>query len=223
MSIQNYQRIYGYIHEYQNLVYNYYSKHAIAFLVTYYNLNICETVWDDENLMGGSYEPTGDLSGIKRNKILMLPVFYIEEVTTVFDAQDIGYVKENETSFVIPSTYNFTPYPNDIIKLEQDYLNPTNDTYPLYVVTGVEIQPNTQRRFWKIRCRMFQSENLVSVDAQVENTYSFVEYDKQIHTLDDAQFMTKLLYKHSILKPNLETLYDKRSGFYYIPRLPTTC
>jgi len=223
MTIQNYQRIYDYIHEYQNLVYNYYSKHVVAFLVTYYNLNVCDTVWEDEDLMGGAYEQVGDLTGIRRNKILMLPLYYAEEINTAFDAQDIGYIKENDTSFVMPSTYNFRPYPNDIIKLEQAYLSPKNNTHPLFIVSGVEIHPNTERRFWKIRCKVFQSETLASVESQVENIYSFVEYDKKIHTIDDSQFIAKLLYKHSLLKQNLNNLYDRRCGFYFTPRQPLNC
>lgn len=223
MAIQNYQRIYDYIHEYQNLVYDYYSKHVVAFLVTYYNLNICNTIWEDENLFDGSYEEIGELSGIKRNKILLLPLFYAEDISTSFDGQDIGHIKENETSFVMPSTYNFRPYPNDLLKLEQSFLSPTNDTHPVFVVTGVEIHPNTQRRFWKLKCRTFQSQTTTAVDEQVVNTYSFVEYDKKIHTLDDSQFMSRLLYKHSLLKPNLSTLYDSRCGFYFTPRQPTSC
>jgi hypothetical protein len=223
MTIQNYQRIYEYIHEYQNLVYDYYSKHVVAYLVTYYNLNVCETIWEDEDVMGGAYEQVGELSGIKRNKILMLPLFYSEEYSTSFDAQEIGYTKENETSFVMPSTYDFKPYPNDIIKLEQDYLSPTKDTFPLFIVTGVEIHPNTERRFWKIRCKTFQSEGLSSVEEQVINTYSFVEYDKKIHTLEDSQFMARLLYKHSLLKPILENLFDRRCGYYFKARQPLSC
>ena len=223
MAIQNYQRIYDYIHEYQNLVYNYYSKHVVAYLVTYYNLNVCETIWEDEDIMGGAYEQVGDLSGIKRNKILTLPLFYSEEYSTSFDGQEIGYTKENETSFVMPSTYNFKPYPNDIIKLEQEFLSPVNDTFPLFIVTGVEIHPNTERRFWKIRAKTFQSEGLSSVEEQVINTYSFVEYDKKIHTLDDSQFIARLLYKHSLLRPLLNNLYDSRCGYYFKSRQPLSC
>lgn len=223
MSIQNYNRIYEYIHEYQNLVYDYYSKHVVAFLTTYYNLNVCETIWEDEDLMGGAYEQVGELSGIKRNKILVLPLFYSEEYSTAFDGQEIGLVKENETSFVMPSTYNFKPYPNDIIKLEQTFLSPNNDTFPLFIVTGVEIHPNTERRFWKIRAKTFQSEGLSSVEEQVINTYSFVEYDKKIHTLDDSQFIARLLYKHSLLRPLLNNLYDSRCGYYFKSRQPLSC
>jgi len=183
---------------------------------------VCETIWEDEDIMGGAYEQVGDLSGVKRNKILMLPLFYSEEYNTSFDGQDIGLVKENETSFVMPSTYNFKPYPNDIIRLEQEFLSPGKE-YPLFVVTGVEIHPNTEKRFWKIRCKNFQSKNMSSIEEQVINTYSFVEYDKKIHTLKDAQFMARLLYKHSLLKPKLKFLYDDRSGYYFQNRRPLSC
>lgn len=223
MSIQNYQRIYDYIHEYQNLVYDFYSKHVVSFLVTYYNINTCDTIWEDEDIFGGAYEQVGALSGIKRNKILVMPVFYSEEISTSFDGQDIGYVKENETTFVIPSTYNLRPYPGDLLKLEQEFLNPSNDTYPTFIVTGIDIHPNTERRFWKIKCKTFQSEGLSSIEAQVTNTFSFVEYDKKIHTLEDSQFMARLLYKHSLLTTNLKNLYDRRCGYYFIPRQSVNC
>lgn len=224
MTIQNYERLYQYVHEYQNLLYDYYSKHVVRFLVTYYNLNVDETIWEDEDVFGGAYEDTGDLSGLKRNKILLLPVYYPEEVNTAFDGEDIGYNKNTETTIVIPSTYDFKPYPNDVLKFEQSFLRPTNDTYPLYEVTGVEIHPNTDRRYWRLKCRVFQSETLDSVDEQVENIYSFVEYSKQIHTLADAQFISRLLYKDSLLRPMMkDNLYDERSGFYFSPKIPLNC
>ncbi len=220
-DIQNYERLYSYVHEYQNLLYDYYSKHVVRFLVTYYNLNVDETVWEDEDILGGAYEQTGDLTGIKRNKLLLLPVYYPEEITTSFDAEEVGYNKNTETTIVIPSSYGFKPYPHDVIKFEQEYLKSSNDIFPLYTVTGVEIHPNTDKRYWKLKCQVFQSETLPSVDAQVINTYSFVEYDKQIHTLANSQFISKLLYKDSLLAPVLKnTLFDNRVGFYFTPRIP---
>lgn len=224
MTIQNYERLYEYVHEYQRLLYDYYSKHVVRFLVTYYNINVSETIWEDEDIFGGPYEDVGDLSGVKRNKILLLPVYYPEEINTAFDGEDIGYNKNTETTIVIPSTYGFVPYPNDIVKFEQSFLRPTNDTYPLYQVTGVEIHPNTDRRYWRLKCQVFQSETLSAVEEQVVNAYSFVEYSKQIHTLEDAQFISRLLYKDSLLRPVLkDNLFDNRAGFYFTPRTPLNC
>ena len=214
--MQKFERLYSYIHEYQQLVYDYYSKIGVAFLTTYYNLNPEETIWEDQDLMGGAYEQTGGYSGIKRNKILLLPVYFIDEVSTSFDGQETGYHKENETSIVIPSSYGITPYPKDIIKFEQSYMRPSNDNYPIFTVDGAEISANTDKRFWKLKVSTFQSETLSSVDAQVENNYVFFDYDKKIHTLADSQLLTKLLYKDTLLKNNLSDIYDQNSGYYFI-------
>jgi len=218
-SPQNYNRIYDYVHEYQELLYDYYAEHAPRFLTTYYNMNFEETVWDDDQIMGGAYQPTGELSGIRRNKILLLPIYFPDEITTLFEGSEEGYQKNTETSIVIPCKHGFIPYPNDIIKFEQDYLSYVNDTYPLYRVTGIEIHPNTNKRFWKLKLRVFQSLTTEAVDEQVINTYSFVEYNKQIHWLEDAQFISKLLYKSSLLGDALNhKLFDQRTGFYYPER-----
>jgi hypothetical protein len=224
MSIQKYIRLYEYVHEYQELVYDFYADDTVRFLVTYYNINTDETIWEDTDLFGGPYEWTGEYSGIKRNKILLLPVYYLDEVATSFDGAEEGYNKSGETTIVFPSTYGITPYPQDIIKMEQAFLRPTNDVYPLYIVKGVEISANTDRRYWKLKVETFQSETLQSVDEQVVDTYAYVEYDKQIHTIDDAEFMARLLVKDDHLRECLnDNLFDDRAGFYFTPRQPTTC
>ena len=217
MSTQKYQRIYDYIHEYQNLVYDFYSKDIVAFLTTYYHINSQETIWDNENIMGGSYDKIGEYSGIKFNKILLLPVYYSEEISTAFDAQETGYIKEGEFSFVIPSTYNFIPLPGDKIKLEQDYLKSTNNIHPIYYIGGVEKTTNTDKIFYKIKLHVEQSITEKQLEEQtIDPIYTFFEYNKKIYELNDAQFMAQLLSKNEQLRNTLtNTLYDKRSGFYF--------
>ena len=75
--MQKYTRIYDYIEDYQRLLYDYYSKHVVSFLVSYWNLNREATVWDEEYIMGGSYERIGELTGMKWDKYLLIPVFFI--------------------------------------------------------------------------------------------------------------------------------------------------
>jgi hypothetical protein len=214
--MQNYRRVYDYIHEYQRLVYDFYSKHSISFLTTYYHINQSETIWEDENLFGGPYEKVGELSGVRWDKILLLPVYFPDEIQTAFDGQDIGYVKENLTTITIPSTYGFTPLPNDKIKLEQDYLKSTNNIYPIFSITGVEKSTNTDRVFWKLHCEVEQSITDTKLDLQVIDSYVFFEYDKQIHTIENAEFMTKLLAKSETLRDTTRSLFDKNSGLYFI-------
>ncbi len=217
MSTQKYERIYSYIHEYQNLVYNFYSKDIVAFITTYYHINSEETIWDNENVMGGSYDKIGEYSGIKFNKILLLPVYYSEEIATTFDGSETGYIKEGEYSFVIPSTYNFVPLPGDKIKLEQDFLIQTNNVYPIYYIGGVEKTTNTDKIFYKLKLHVEQSITETQLDEQtVDPIYSFFEYTKKIYQLSDAQFMAQLLSKNVNLRNILNNnLYDRRSGYYF--------
>lgn len=215
-TIQKYTRIYDYIYDFHKLLYDYYSKHAVAFLVNYYNIDVPTTVWDDDKLFGGSYESTGDLSGKKWNKYLLMPVYFMEEVTSAFDAQDIGYIKEGRTTFVIPSTYGITPYPGDFVKFDQTFLRESNDTYPVFRVTGAEISVNADFRFWKLNAEVYQSKRATAIDAKLTATFTFVDYDKKIHTLADSEFLTRLLLKNESLRGNLKDLYDKNSGFYFI-------
>lgn len=214
--MQKYQKIYDYIHEYQNLVYNYYSKHAVSFLTTYYHIDTDETIWEDENVFAGSYDRVGEYSGVKWNKVLLLPVYFIDEINTPFDGQDIGYIKENNTTFVIPSSYGIIPLPNDKIKLEQEYLRPTNNIYPLFNVGGVEKSVNADKLFWKLTLQLEQSVTETQLNQQVEKIYTFFDYDKKIHTVEDASFMTQLLSKNELLKSTAASLFDNNSGFYFI-------
>lgn len=224
MSTQKYQRLYDYIHEYQNLIYNFYSKDAVAFLTTFYHIDTINTIWEDENVFAGSYDRVGEFSGVKWNKFLLLPVYYIEEVNTSFDGQDIGYIKENDSTLVIPSTYGFTPLPNDKIKFEQEYLRPTNDVYPVFNIGGIEKSVNADRLFWKMKVHVEQSITINQLEQQVSNTYTFFDYDKKIHTIPDAEFLTRLLAKNedirSIAKNNL---YDPRSGYYFVNNIVAPC
>lgn len=224
MTVQKFERLYDYIHEFQSLIYDFYSKDVVAFLTTYYHIDTGETIWEDENMFGGAYEKVGDLSGVRWDKFLLIPVYYSDEISTAFDGQDIGYVKENETTFVIPSTYGFTPLPNDKFKLEQEYLRATNDVYPTFSVTGVEKSVNADRLFWKLKVEIEQSVTTTQLDLQVSDTYTFYDYDKKIHTIEHAEFLTRLLAKNKTLRDRLRhDMYDRNSGYYFINNVVAPC
>lgn len=214
--MQNWTRLYSYIEEYQKLLYDVYSKHAVAFLTTYWNINKNVTVWDDENLFGGSYERVGDLTGMKWDKYMTLPIYFPDEISIAFDGSELGQVKDQETTIVIPSTYGITPYPGDMVKLEQSFLRPNDDKYPIFVVSGVEIHPNTDRRFWKLKLKVFESRSVEELDLQTEDTYVFFDYDKKIHTLDEAIELADLLAKDEELKERLKNMWDPDRGFYMV-------
>ena len=214
--MQNWERLYGYIQEWQNLVYQYYSAHGVAFLSTYYNINKDETIWDDTQMFGGAYERVGTYTGIKWDKYLLFPVYFTEEISTGFDGSEIGLIKEQESSIVMPSIYGVTPYAGDIVKFEQEFLRPSNDIYPLFIITGAEIHPNTDRRFWKLKVKVFESKSTDDIDDQVENTYVFFDYDKKVHTLTDSTTLARMLSKNETLRSRLRNMWDENSGLYQI-------
>ena len=213
--MQNYNRINDYFVDYWKTLYSYYSKHGIAYLVAYYNLDKDSTVWDDTDLTGGYYEKIGSLSGVRWKKILTLPVFFIEETNTIFDAQDIGLVNEGSTGFVIPDEYGIQPYPNDIIKLYQNYIQ-EDDRYALFTVTASQKQTHGDKTFWKLGCKVEQSHTTSEIDLQTSDLLVFYDYDKKIHQLEDSVSLTNLLAKNEEIRNNLKNLFDENSGLYFI-------
>ena len=68
-----------------------------------------------------------------------------------------------------------------------------------------------------MRVEIEQSYSETQLDEQVVETYTFYEYDKQIHTLDDAEYLTNLLTKNDILRDRSKChLFDDNSGFYFV-------
>lgn len=216
-SNDKFNNIYQYINEYQRMVYEIYADDIVSCLCTYWHIDGPETIWEDENVFAGSYDRVGEFSGVRWNKILLFPMYYSEEVTTAFDGSEIGLIKENEMTFVVPSLYGVTPLPNDKVKFEQNFLRPTNDVYPIFNVTAREKSVNTDFTFWKIKLKIEQSITETQLDEQVEDTYVFYDYDKRIHTVPNSTFLTRILFKNEILRERLKNIfYDKNGGYYFI-------
>ena len=215
--IQNYSRIYSYVDEYWNKVYQYYAAHGLAFQVTYYNLDIPVTVWDNVDLMGGYYEKIGELSGVRWRKILLFPGFQIGETSNIFEADETGYINKGESEIVVPSVMGVTPYPNDIIMFNHKYLsiNTYPGDWPIYCVTGVQKQSPQDRTFWKLSLKIEQSRTSMDVDKQVSNTYTYFDYTKGIYSVENAISMTRLMKKNGELKTRMTSLIDQNSGYLF--------
>ena len=212
--MQNYSRIYDYIQEYQRLVYDVYSKHAPAYLVTYYHINKDDTVWDDDTLFGGAYEQLGSWSGIKFDKYLLLPIYFLEEVLYNPTAEESGVVRISESHIVLPSTYGINPLPHDLVKFTRYPIDIPLDG--LYSVTGFEHSETTPYHLWKLKLINEQNFSPDMADKQVQNTYIFYDYDKKVHESNDATTMTRLLSKNESIRSNLNNLFDQNSGLYFI-------
>ncbi len=225
-NMQNYQRVYDYITDWQRLIYDYYQKHAIAFLCTYYNLDISQRqpdgsggiVWDNQYLDGGFYEMTGDLSGIRWIKYELLPVFWVEETLTDFEAREEGLINVGESALVIPSQYGITPYNHDIIKFSQEFLvnDESQDKYEIFQVSGIKKRPPQDKMYWWLKLETYQSKTTDNIDPQVTEVRVFVEYTKKIHSLAEATTITRMMSKNESLRSRLKGMFDQNSGFYLL-------
>lgn len=217
--MQNYNRVYDYIYEYWKRVYDTYSKHALSYLVTYYQLDLSSTVWDNEELMSGSYEKFGSLSGMRWKKICYLPVFFTTEITTDFEAKDEGYVNEGDVEFVIPSTYGFTPHVNDIIVFDCTFLdtNPILSKHDeLLTVTGAKRQSPYDRTYWYLYAKGEQSRTIGEIEKQVSETCVFFEYTKNTYNVNDAITLTESMIRNKKLTERVDSLYSKNSGLFLL-------
>lgn len=213
--LQFYSNIYNYIEEYWHFLYDIYGQHAISYPVTYYNLDIDTTVWDNTDLIGGYYEKIGTLSGVRWKKILLLPIFQIEETQTQYDGQDIGYVNEGDSGFVIPSSYGIHPYPNDFVMFNRDFLETTPTPHSLYAITGVEKQSAQDKTFWKCKLSVETSKTECDLTNQISQTYTFYDYTKKIYSLSDATSLTRMLAKNETIRSRVTNLFDKNSGYLF--------
>ena len=217
-SLQKYFRIYEYIDEFWNSIYDVYSRHAIAYLCNYYSIDVSNTVWDSTNMMSGPYEWVGELSGVRWRKILLLPVFFITETSTDFDGKEEGVVNEGDFTMVIPSSYGFIPIFGDIIKLDQAAITYPGryDNFPVYIVTGIKKQSSQDKTYFHLHCDVYQSKTVDSIDAQTSDTVTFFDYDKKIHTLENSITMTQMLEKSNMIRTVLKQMYDQNSGYYLV-------
>ena len=214
--MQNWARIQQYPADYLNLVYRYYASHGIAYICTYYHLDIPNSTLDKEVLDAGSYETIGNLSGLCWEKITLLPIYNTEQIQPAFSADERGFGKhEQVTSLNFPTLYNIQPTARDFIHFEELPLNQGNlpsTEAPLYQVINFEKATNTFFSFWKVNAKVSWYTKS-QIEANVREVFAFVDYEKQIYQIDTAQMLFKLLEKNTKLGTN--KYYREQVGWYF--------
>lgn len=216
--MQKWTRRYDYNNEYLNLVLKYYSKHAVAFPVTYWNFDNENSIYDNEKLDGGPYKfVSNTLSGWRWTKILLLPVYFIDQMNLVWSAEDRGYIYSSrmETNIVIPSEYGITPVVHDYVKFEQSFVRPTNNVAPILVVRNIEDNNFGEHNFYKLTLTLEGHVRDIDLDVQSTSTNVFVDYTKTIHSLSVAEALLRMLEKNRIVVERLAEEVDVTTGFYF--------
>lgn len=217
MFTQNWVRINHYPNDYLNLVHNYYAKHSCkSFPCTYYRLDVENSICDKDILNGGSYEDTGILSGLKWQKILLLPVYQIEQITSDFASDEQGVTQPNQiSSFSFPSSYGFYPTSWDFVNFQAITLNKNEEEEvapPLYRVNNFNKATNTAFTFYKLNIKIYHTSK-IELENQVSDTYAFFDYEKRLYAIDEETKLYNILEKNSKLR--LNDFFKSNLGFYF--------
>jgi len=211
--MQKWTRLNNYTSDYLDTVYNYYAKHGVAYPCIYYHYDIENSDVDLDVLESGAYETFGDLSGMVWEKIIMLPVYNIDQMQPTFTADERGFGKFDQiSSFNMPSIYGITPTAKDFVIFSNDILNYDDQLTTAYQVTGFEKATNTDISFWKINIKT-TSRIKINADQKTRETFVFLDYEKTIYNADDSVIMLSLLDMQTNIDMN--DSYSKNTNLYF--------
>jgi len=214
--MQPWIRRYNYISDYYNTVYNIYANAYPGYPITYYSVDWKESIYEPK-LMAGSYEKNGvgALSGIKFKKILILPVYGIEQITPSNSGGEKGLtMHETETSTItFSSEYGLIPYEWDVVHFSQEFMSPdNNDNGPVFVVRNTSPATYGNMTMWNCSIKV-APYSLGDIKKQISSEYMFLEFTKKIHRLDTASILIKLQQRSDNLSENLSNVFHD-TGFY---------
>lgn len=204
MYSQKWYQINEYPLDYFELLYQYYSSAGIRTPVTYYNLDLPNSVYDTELLGNGAYEQMGNLSGYLWKKIMMLPVYNMEQVNFSLNADESGVgFQDRTTSCFIPTSYEFHPRIHDMIIYDQITwrTDPFSADIPMYEVMNLDKASTAEITFWKLSLKS-TSKRKWQVEKQLSGNFTFIDYEKQIYRTSDAIDIQRLQLKNSDLPVN---------------------
>ncbi len=197
---------------------NQYSAHKLmpAYPVTYYNIDWDNSVYD-KDLMAGSYERhgVGQLSGMKWNKIQMLPVYWSETLQPQNSADEKGVTSRDSeiTNIVIPTEYGLKSTAWDFVHFSQAFMFEASDFSPIYVVTNVDNSTHGTINYDKLTLKVTSATKLTKLETQISENYMFLELTKRIHQIQAASVLLKLQTRHDALQEQSHAMFHN-TGFY---------
>ena len=212
-------RIYNYIQEYYQTVYNYYAECYPAYPVTYYSIDHDNTVWEDTNLQGGSYEHrgVGELSGVRWKKILMFPIFTTDAIQTNYDGDEKGYhmTESIRTVVAFPSIYGLKPTPDDKIDMSFAFVNPIRENIRhLFSVNNISLA-HIGEYFQMYQCSLkISGDTKGKLEKQVSSYWMFYDHEKAILPLENSKILIKLQEVSTNASRELYEMFDEHSGLF---------
>ena len=201
--------------EYFKLLTQYYQNWTLPNVnVTYYSLDIENSLIDEDKLVGGPYEAVGKLSGLRWRKYLNVPVSNVEQLPTNVSADEKGVTSSDKiTSMKIPSNTHIECHNHDFLCFTdlQDKDNYKLRNPPLFEVINVEKSPDFETTFYKISCKISYIP-MSNIDWQVDGLFNFFDYEKKLYGIDDSICMQQLI--EQIQFGICNEFFNKNTGLY---------
>lgn len=217
--MRSWVRRYNYIQDYFVYLYEQYSKHyEHAHPVTYYSIDMENSVMDREKLYAGSYEKEGigDLSGFKWKKIYMLPVFGLEDIRPNSDSGDRGLTfKESlRSTLAFPDAYGIKPLEFDLVDINYGIKSLAIKNRPLYKVSKIDIAHHGEF-FQLYNCTIqVAAADLTELEKQISSYWYFNDATKSIIPLNNANFLIDLEKLSLDLSADLKNEFNQQLGFF---------
>ena len=207
---------FDFVNEYFKLLTQYYSTWIYGDVrCTYYSLDIENSVIDDTQLMNGSYEPLGKLSGWRWRKILDLPLANIEALSTTPTADDKGVTtSEKMTTAWLSNIIQIECHIHDFVVFSECQ---NSDNYylrnpPVFEVVNVERSPDFDNAFYKISLKVCQHPQK-ELDTQINSLIHYFDYEKRMYGVDNSIILNSLLNER---KNNCcNSFYNDNTGLYF--------
>jgi hypothetical protein len=194
----------NYISDYYTTQNTYVSKLNVpAYPVTYYNIDLKNSIYDNEKLQAGAYEKygVGQLSGMVWRKIQMLPVYWVEQLIPEKVAEEKGLTVQDSLhgSICIPTSYNVRPYELDIIKFHQNFMFRGSDEVLVFVVKNIGFTTFGDINYYKLSIKVGTGSGTTKVENQISEHLMYLELTQKIHDLDTASVLLKIQSNHTAL------------------------
>jgi len=212
---QKFSDNFQFVREYFRNLTQYYNQWNYSNIkCTYYNLDIENSLIDQDKLLAGTYETIGQMSGFRWRKILDLPLNGLEALSTTPTADEQGVTnKEKLTTAWISSNSELVCQVHDFVmftevKNSQNYYlrNP-----PLFEVVNVEKSPDFDKPFQKITMKISYIP-AQKLNEQVDGLFYWMDYEKQMYGIDNAICLNRLLKERE--KTCCNKFYNQNTGLY---------
>jgi len=207
-----------YIQKYYDFVYKQYAKYTPSFPVTYYSIDFENSVLENEDLLGGTYESQGigELSGMVFKKIVLFPVFGIDQVSLqkLSSERGFNYREGLETKAVFSTEYGLRPNVGDFMDLSFG-LNNKQLSNNIFSVTNIH-KANMGDYVDYYNCILKISPVRTNqIETQITSHWYYLDYINKIVHWDNAKNLIKLEEKSKLLASNINTsVYNTTTGFY---------